>query len=119
LLAFPLDRAEQFGSRPVLLSSNSANNGRALNDVRTAASEALPGDLFLLTTDALGHWFLSEYEASQLPWVTLCAIRKARDFKKFIELLREEHRIRNDDTTFIEIHVASAPSKDRKLYGKD
>lgn len=106
LVAFPLERAEQFGSRPVLLSSNPANNRQALNDVRTYAGEGRPGDLFLLATDALGHWFLSECEASQLPWATLSGMKK-KDFEKLIGRLRDEHRIRNDDTTLLEVRVVS------------
>jgi hypothetical protein len=107
LIAFPLNRAEQFGSRPVLLSSNPASNNRALNDVRMCAGECQPDDLFLLVTDALGHWFLSECEASQLPWVTLSAVKRLKDFKKLIGRLRDEQKIRNDDTTLLEIRVVS------------
>lgn len=112
LVAFPLDRAEQFGSRPVLLSSNPANNGRALDDIRRCAGDCQPGDLFLLATDALGHWFLSEFEASQLPWARLSGMRK-KDFKKLVDRLRSENRMRNDDTTLLEIRVVYDSSSAR------
>ena len=112
LVAFPLERAEQFNSRPVLLSSNPANNRQALDDVRKCAGDWQPGDLFLLATDALGHWFLSECEASQLPWATLSGMKR-KDFEKLVGRLRDEHRMRNDDTTLLKIRVVSDSSSAR------
>jgi hypothetical protein len=101
LMAFPLDRAEQFNSRPVLLSSNPSYNHRSLSEARFKEGEGRAGDMFFLVTDALAQWFLAQYEGQFKPWDTFCGLRSKEDFEKLISQLREERSIRNDDTTLL------------------
>jgi hypothetical protein len=101
--AFPLEHAEQFNSRPVLVSSNPSSNERVWENVFPSEGEAEPDDLFFLATDALSHWFLAQHEAEQKPWQTLCAVKTNEDFEELVARLREDYGMRNDDTTLVTI----------------
>lgn len=108
LVAFPIDRAEQFGSRPLLLSSNPARNERVWDSVAQAEGDVQPGDLFLLASDALAHWFLNEMEAGNRPWNALNALRSHTEFEALVARLRRDQAMRNDDVTLVRIQTPSA-----------
>jgi hypothetical protein len=112
LAAFPLQRAEQFSIRPVLLSSNPANNRRVWEAVWLGDGTWQPEDLFFLATDALAHWFLAQHEAGAKPWGTLGALQTDADFAACIAALRQERRLRNDDVTLLTVRprCPEAPS---------
>jgi hypothetical protein len=99
--SFPLTRSEEFQSRPVLLSSNPAQNDSVWNEVRVSEGDCRPGDLFFALTDALAKWFLAENEAGRQPWKTLTEIQAGDAFEQFVQELRERKAIRNDDTTML------------------
>lgn len=101
VLAFPLERAEEFGNRPLLLSSNRANNRRVWREVRTTAGDGHPGDLLLLATDALAHWLFSQHEVGERPWEMLREIEGQREFEGLITRIRQTGQIRNDDVTLL------------------
>lgn len=105
LAAFPLDQSVQFGNHPVLLSSNPANNRRVWEQVHFNQGQAQSDDLFFLTTDALAHWFLSQIEAGAKPWLALSELNHQEEFVALIARLREQHTIRNDDTTLLVIRI--------------
>lgn len=109
--AFPIARADEFNSRPLLLSSNPANNGRVWESVRFCDGDARPGDVFLFATDALAHWFLAEAEAGRQPWHLLLGLQSQAEFAAFVAQLRGSHAIRNDDVTLIRIAV-QVPSRE-------
>ena len=110
LRAFPLARSEQFSNCPPLLSSKQGSNHGVLDQACLAEGSYQPGDLFLLATDALAHWFLGQFERGAKPWVELSAIPEQADFEMFVTQLRQEHLIRNDDTTLILITFPSITS---------
>jgi hypothetical protein len=60
------------------------------------------GDVLLLMTDALAHWFLTEAEAGRRPWETLAA-RTDEDFAPWLDGLRQARQLRNDDVTLVSI----------------
>lgn len=99
--SFPLTRAEQFNSRPVLVSSNPANNDSVWEKVFPDEDETQADDLFFLATDALSHWFLAEYEAERKPWETLFALKTNDEFESLVAQLRDDNLMRNDDTTLL------------------
>ena len=103
--AFPIKQPEDFGNRPVLLSTNDRSNRVVLDRLRLTAGIYELNDLFLLTTDALAHWFLEQCRQELKPWSELSAIREQVDFEKFITGLRQRGQIGNDDTTLISITV--------------
>lgn len=105
VMAFPLTRAEQFSNRPVLLSSNPANNRLAWDAVWLTEGECQPADLFFLATDALAHWCLARHAAGGKPWADLDVLKTEAAFVSFIADLRAEHAIRNDDVTLLAIRL--------------
>ena len=103
--AFPIQRAEQFNNRPLLLSSTPSDNQRVWEEVRRDAGDCQYNDLFILATDALAQWLLAQHEAGAKPWTTLCNLGTERDFASFITDLRQEGSIRNDDVTLLIVRL--------------
>lgn len=99
--AFPLERADQFNSRPLLLSSNPARNNPVWQRMQVTEGEIESGDVFLLATDSLAQWFLARHEAGKKPWQDLSELKSAEDFAKFIDARRTESALRNDDMTLV------------------
>jgi Protein phosphatase 2C len=105
LAAFPLCRSGEFNNKPPLLSSYAENNRNVWEKLRFANGDCQPNDLFLLSTDALAHWFLAQHEAGEMPWVTLCNINDQADFEILVGELRHDCVIDNDDTTLLRIRL--------------
>ena len=99
--AFPLEHSSQFDSRPILLSSNPANNKRVWDDVVMAEGEYHAGDLLIFATDALAKWLLARAEAGERPWDTLCGLSSQEEFETFVTELRQDRVMRNDDVTLV------------------
>lgn len=103
LLAFPLTRADDFSHHPALWATHAqpAQNAAA---ARRIAGDWEPGDSLYLMTDAAAHWFLREIEIKRDPWVWLDGIQSGKDFRQRVNLLRENGRLRGDDTTVLHLH---------------
>jgi len=105
LVAFPLDKAEKFNNRPILLCSYPQNNQRVWDKVQAKEGDCQPEDIFLLITDALAQWFLIQWEEGKKPWEELCNLRNQKDFVLFVSRLRYERKIKNDDVTLLIIRA--------------
>jgi hypothetical protein len=101
LNAFPLTLAEQFTSRPVLLSSRADQNRQAWEALRTKEGDFEAGDLFLVATDALSQWILTPDPAGAVRWRKLAALRDEAEFSRLVGQLRAAGDLRNDDTTLV------------------
>jgi len=101
LRAFPMEKAEDFNSRPMLLSSNPDNNKPLWAHVAFLQADCYEQDIFILATDALSKWILERHEAGTRPWNTLTAIKTDAEFEKFVNDLRKNTQLRNDDTTLM------------------
>ena len=101
LASFPIDKAEQFNARPLLLCSNPSWNHTVRHALKTLESTYDSGDCFLLATDALAHWFLSHCEAGGKLWNSLLALKSDSDYAAFIGQERQEGHLKNDDTTLM------------------
>lgn len=99
--AFPFEKSDQFNSRPMLLSSNPARNNPVWKNIQQAEGDLKTGDIFLLTTDAIGAWFLKEHEAGNKPWKKLLELKTENDFNEFVHQLRIKNSVRNDDSTLL------------------
>ncbi len=111
--SFPLERADQFDSRPILLSANPANNGAVWSRIHTCTGRMGSGDVLFLMTDALAKWFLAEYESGNKPWQELLCLTTQEEFLAKITSLRENHAMRNDDVTLVTLQYAlEQPSTD-------
>lgn len=106
--AFPLATAEAFNNRPFLLSTHSDRWRTEYAAMRKARGTWHLDDEFYLMTDALAQWFLTEHEGGRKPWSVLRDLdtdAEPRTFGEFVEALRVEKRIRNDDTTLVRVSV--------------
>lgn len=107
-VAFPIDRAELFGTTPVLLSTDPAATGVALSECKSIEGSGVAGDRFYLMTDALAQWFLREVEGGGEPWVPLQDFDHdpaAPPFREWVGELRGSARMRNDDVTLLRVEV--------------
>ena len=59
------------------------------------------GDILVLATDAVSQWFLDSYLKGQKPWKKM--EKNMGKMEEFIEKLRHDKKIENDDVTFIMI----------------
>jgi hypothetical protein len=100
IACFPVERAADFGTTPPLLSTRRDYNRRSLGQLQTREGELWPGDLLVLATDALAAWLLGRLEAGEQPWQGLSGLT-AEGFAGWVESLRQEGRMRNDDVTLL------------------
>ena len=107
ILSFPLEDAAQFNNTPALLCSNPANNSGSLAAVQQTGGTCQAGDVFILASDALAGWLLSQSAAGDKPWQTLLAQDSAQ-WEGWVREQREARAMRNDDTTLIIVPVAPA-----------
>lgn len=102
--AFPLERAEEFGSSPFLLGSLARRDDDPSAHVRVAEG-VVPGDgLLLLASDALSAWLLRREEQGRPAWeaVSPLGIQDAADFEALVADAREDG-CRNDDMTLVRV----------------
>lgn len=116
--SFPLQKAEEFNSRPVLLCSNPANNLGVWPEVRFEQGDCKIDDLFILATDAVAKWFLDQRQAGGKPWETLMALKSNEEFQDFVARLRGEKAMRNDDTTVLLCRWTPSPKSGRTMFFK-
>jgi hypothetical protein len=113
---FPVERADELGYRPWLVSSIPERNLPVWEQsVLKQVGTWLPGDIFLLMTDALAHWFLSERESGGQPWRMLRDVTKqARSlskgfeewiFENWVGQMRAAGTMHNDDVTLLVVAV--------------
>jgi len=110
ICAFPLQTAADFNQRPLLLGSRAAANTalRSAGAIGTAAGEWRPGDAFLLMSDALAGTFLARSQAE--PAAALAAldfVPTASGFRAWVNGLRAERHLRNDDVSLVWVQVGA------------
>jgi hypothetical protein len=103
--AFPVERAADFGTAPKLLNSRAAP-ARAEADADATPGDRLPGDRFLLATDALAQWVLRRHEAGAAPWAELePALTGDEPFAEWVSARRAAGAMKNDDVTLIAVYT--------------
>lgn len=113
LHAFPIDRSDRFKRTTRLVCSRVA-----IQEFDRKLCEKTPQDLpgclqdrFWLMTDALSQWFLREHESGKLPWIDLEWLFELHPdtanerFGQWVERLRKERQINNDDATLAVIQL--------------
>jgi hypothetical protein len=102
---FPLKSASDFGNDPCLIGSRDSSPPTP----RRARGSLLPGDRFYLMTDALAQWFLRAHEDKEEPCDALKSVlasaRPEESFAAWIDELREQGRMRNDDVTLMAVAI--------------
>ncbi len=108
---FPILRAADFSNAPWLVGSRTSPIEVPHKNGLQQYGECQPGDRFWLMTDALAQWFLLQSEAGAKPWLSLEPLiypgssddEAQHAFAAWIEGLRNERRLRNDDVTLVAI----------------
>ena len=109
LARFPLPDSAAFSNRPYLLSSNPAHNSRVVGYLHKMEGTWQPGDAFYLMTDALAYWFMRESEEGRTPWRILRDFDtrdEVKPFREWVESLRAQGAMRNDDVTLLRVDIA-------------
>lgn len=108
LVRFPLADSAAFTNRPHLLSSNPAHTSRIVDHVRNMHGTWQAGDAFYLMTDALACWFMREDEKGRAPWRVFRDLNtsdEVKPFREWVEVLRKEGAMRNDDVTLLRVDI--------------
>lgn len=107
--SFPISSAGEFGSSPTLLSTNLVRNSQLWEKVKCQTAEWQPGDLLLLSTDALACWFLSQHENNEKPWNILLGFTEdsspSESFEAWAADARRAAHLKNDDITLLIIRL--------------
>jgi hypothetical protein len=105
--AFPLTCSSEFCDRPNLLNSKPERNQSHQQALKEIRSRWCVGDRFLMMTDAIAQWFLSRHEQAGKPWQEIARMlpdgMPDKAFDSWIEKLRTQSDLRNDDVTLVAI----------------
>ncbi|HEY9682294.1 MAG TPA: hypothetical protein V6C86_12005 [Oculatellaceae cyanobacterium] len=108
--SFPVERPEDFNNSPLLLGSVATNASKP-EPMQEHGGNWLPGDKFLLMTDALACWTLKRLRDHNDAFVLLESLSDFDLFKDFVAeqraTLDEEGRslLKNDDVTLMRLAV--------------
>ena len=104
---FPEMESASFGNSPELISSNPTYNEELENLVKVKTGDFFFGDSFYLMTDAIANWFIKQLAEEKKPWVILDEFLGVdyEGLTKFIDNLREENQLKNDDITITRIKL--------------
>lgn len=102
---FPMMDSSNFGNSPDLISSNPAYNLELESKVKVKTGHFLFGDSFYLMTDAIANWFITQIAEEKRPWVTLDEFLEVDydGLNEYINHLRGENRLKNDDVTIARV----------------
>lgn len=104
--SFPMGESSSFGNSPDLISSNPAYNQELETKVKVKTGYFLFGDSFYLMTDAVANWFIAQNAEGNRPWATLEELLETDRLKDYVNQLREEGSLKNDDVTIARIKLA-------------
>ena len=111
LTAFPLSDSAAFDNRPLLVGSRAESNAglRTAGAIRLMHGAWLPGDTFLLMSDALAAALLRRIEMYACsPLASLSFERSRAGFRRWIHNMRAEQRMRNDDVSLLWLNPGPA-----------
>jgi len=109
-LAFPLAEPGHFLKRPFLVPSLIEQHPHLLQHVRRERGVSLPGDCFLLMSDAIACWYLAhgrgERDLRKRLHQLMSDDRRA-ELEGLVTEERAAERLRNDDVAILRIEVLS------------
>lgn len=111
IAAFPLERAEDFGRHPDLLST--VQESRPMPNVRALTGEVGTGDVFLMMTDAVAEWATAGARHDPTVWEHLMALG-SHEFERLVETERAAGRLHDDDTTLIRVVPCASAQRDQQ-----
>jgi len=94
--SFPIKKLDGFKSKTFAITSFLDKN-----NINFLYTEWIikSGDILILATDAFSKWFMGSYQKGQRPWKKM--IKNISKMDDFIEKLRHDKKLENDDVTFI------------------
>jgi hypothetical protein len=98
--ALPDLEPEAFAGSPFLLASVRGHDGDLVKQMVTATGKLEPGDTLLLATDALACWLMTTKAWSET-LRELAGLPDEAAFSRWVEKLRRERGLKNDDTTMV------------------
>ncbi len=110
LSSFPYTTPEEFDSRPELLSTLTAANKfisepEFFNKHSSKTWAVKSGDYILLMTDAVAQWVLREQMEAPSALLQMLEVTQASAFEELVLKMRQERRIRLDDSTLVRLAV--------------
>jgi hypothetical protein len=99
--SFPLCDSISFNNSPILLSSENPLTNEIMDAIVLETGSYREGDCFFLMTDALSAWVLQEFENGNDPIDEILGINTQDEFAAFIDTLRTENHLHNDDVTLV------------------
>ena len=117
--SYLLERISDFQYRPKSFASFQQDNPIG-GPPEIISDDVLPGDLFILATDALAKWIVQHNEISEDKLETalnqLKKIKNSEQFDQFVDLARDQEEIRliNDDVTLMLISVEESETIETK-----
>lgn len=103
---WPLERSDQFGYHPILLSTKGAPDEESSE--KRKQGEWSTGDVFYLMTDAIAQWYLKMVEQGTSPSEAIPNFGledSSQEFSDWIENLRDSGQMRNDDVTLMSVFL--------------
>ncbi|OGD44934.1 hypothetical protein A3K69_08530 [Candidatus Bathyarchaeota archaeon RBG_16_57_9] len=104
--SFPMNDSSAFGNSPELISSNPAYNQDLESKVKVKTGSFLFGDSFYLMTDAVANWFITQNAEGKRPWAILEELLETDGLKDYVNHLRGEGSLKNDDVTIARVKLA-------------
>jgi len=107
-------QSQQLRSLPISKSSEFSNQTDSWGSLpeqestppRFWSGDCAPNEYFLLATDALAKWILQNYESGGQDWTRLVQITHRDAFAGFVDRLRVNNAIADDDTSIIIVEPA-------------
>jgi hypothetical protein len=105
--SWPIHSLDAFGNRPALLPSRPSADASGMDALRTTSGPWTPGDVFLLTTDAVGAGLLRGAQSPEAPFRPAAAADwSAAAFREAVATARAEGALRNDDSTLLVLDLS-------------
>ncbi len=112
IVAWPMDKSDQFNDWPVLIPSVSGGDESFRDAIKVEQGSWEMGDVFYLMTDALACWFLRRLELKDGdPFEFLNRICDDASFEEFIRNQRADsledgiEMLKNDDVTLVRCRI--------------
>ncbi len=98
--ALPNLKPEDFEKNPYLLASIQGHDEGIAKNLLFARGNLLRGDMLIMATDALACWLVTTGAWSEF-LREVCSLRSEEDFALWVDELRRERGLKNDDTTLV------------------
>ena len=104
--AFPVDDPGEFGNTPPLVCSN-PSIGSGYEQFQQRGGCCRRGDLFILATDAVACWALTQHRQGADPWSAIAELLQDPLLyrERWIAERRADRTMRNDDATLLAVRI--------------